>query len=441
MDKKYIDIIGAGISGFATAYFLNEYSDHVKIRVWEKCSQVGGLAGTFKIGHTQIEKFYHHVYRKDLALQDLIKKLGLGDDVVWKEAPLGAYFLNQSFRLSTASDILRFAPLNIIDRLRFMYLMLAARFVKNWGDIDNISAKNFIIKYAGENVYKVMWQPLLYGKFGCYAEKISAAWLWCKLIDRGSRRLGSSEQLGYLRGGLGKVFNEIMDQLQSNGNEVHLNSPIQGFDVNNDNIITKINTGRGTFKTDCVICCSQTPEFSLILPQRFSKYKQRLNAIEFLSNVCLVLVLNERLSEFYWNNIMIENYPFIGIIEHTNWTGVQELEGKHLVYLSAYTTNNDKRLSMTSVELCKHYMPYIQKIFPRFNYSKIEQSYIWSAPYAQPIVKTGYRKLRPPVETPIGNLFLCTMAQIYPQDRQISNGIDMAKKLSKIVADRLQLTT
>jgi len=436
-ERLNVDIIGAGISGLATAYFLSRYSSRVKIRVWEKDGQVGGLAGTFPIGDTFIEKFYHHIYRRDMALQDLIKEIGLWDDFVWEKASVGAYFPDRAYRLSTPIDILKFAPLSIMDRFRFAYLMLASRFIKNWEELDDVTAKDFIVKFAGEDVYRIMWEPLLRGKFGRYAGNISAAWLWRKLIDRGSRRLGGMEQLGYLRGGLSKAFEAIVDKLRSSGHHVHLNSPVKGFEISGDNVITEIHTAQGTVKTDYVICCSQTPQLSILLPDRFSEYKQQLDRIDFLANVCLVLILTEPLSKFYWNNIMMANCPFIGIIEHTRWTGTGVLEGKHLVYLSAYVADDDKRLSMTAQELCDHYWPYMQNIFSEFKRSQIEKSLVWSAPYTQPIVETGYRNIRPPMETPVGNLFLCTMAQIYPHDRQVSNGVEIAKKISEIISDRL----
>ena len=51
---------------------------------------------------------------------------------------------------------------------------------------------------------------------------------------------------------------------------------------------------------------------------------------------------------------------------------------------------------------------------------------------------TGYSSLIPSIATPVPNLLLCTMAQIFPQDRQVSNGVKLAKQTAKIAADYLQ---
>ena len=64
---------------------------------------------------------------------------------------------------------------------------------------------------------------------------------------------------------------------------------------------------------------------------------------------------------------------------------------------------------------------------------QIESGAIWRAPYAQPIVHVGYRHDIPEIISPITNFFVCTMAQIYPHDRQLSNGVVMARKTAEIV--------
>jgi protoporphyrinogen oxidase len=99
MTQRRIDIIGAGISGLACAYYaantLRQSStpalQNVKIHVWEKDQTPGGLAGTFHTPDFTVEKFYHHFYRQDQAIQDLLKQLGLGNDLIWRPAATGAY--------------------------------------------------------------------------------------------------------------------------------------------------------------------------------------------------------------------------------------------------------------------------------------------------------------------------------------------------------------
>jgi hypothetical protein len=89
-------------------------------------------------------------------------------------------------------------------------------------------------------------------------------------------------------------------------------------------------------------------------------------------------------------------------------------------------------------ELLEFYLPWIQRLFPSFTTEEVERALVWTADYAQPVVTTGYSSLIPSIETPVPNLLLCTMAQIFPQDRQVSNGVKLAKQTAKIAADFLQ---
>ena len=92
---------------------------------------------------------------------------------------------------------------------------------------------------------------------------------------------------------------------------------------------------------------------------------------------------------------------------------------------------------MDARELLTHYLPSIQALFPEFTLEYVEDSTLWQAAYAQPIVHVGYRHSIPAIASPIANFFVCTMAQIYPHDRQLSNGVDLAQHTAEIVMQQI----
>ena len=55
------------------------------------------------------------------------------------------------------------------------------------GDLESKTAEEWLIRLGGERVYRVVWQPLLEGKFGPFAADVSAVWFWNKLKLRGGR--------------------------------------------------------------------------------------------------------------------------------------------------------------------------------------------------------------------------------------------------------------
>ncbi len=442
MSLSRIDIIGAGISGLTTAYYLarnfEKTPQHPEIHVWEKDPSPGGLAGTFTTDDFTVEKFYHHIFKRDLDLQLLISELGLGDDLIWRPAATGAYYFRQPYRLSTPTDLLRFKPLPLLDRFRLGWMAIHARTVKDWTTLDNISSKEYIHNVAGKNVYNIVWEPLFHSKFGSYADSVSAAWLWSKLIDRGgSRNRQGHELLGYLRGGMGRMFAAMVDYLRNAGHYMHLGKAVRQLEGDEKRISTIV-TDDGTFVTDLVVGCAQLPDLAHMLPESQEHYRASLQKIDFLSNVCLVLTLKHSLSDFYWTNVTEPDAPFVGIIEQTKWVNSSDFNHKHVVYISAYVNRDDPRLEMEAGQLAQYYLPAIKKLFPEFSPSLIEHEVLWQAPYAQPIVHVGYRHSIPDIASPIRNLYVCTMAQIYPHDRQMSNGVALARKTVECICEELQ---
>ena len=439
--SRRVDIIGGGISGISTAYFLSKTSLDLDIHVWEKDNDPGGLAGVFFANGFEVEKYYHHIYRRDKAIQDLLEELGLGDRLLWEKALTATYYQGVFYRLASPLDLLKYKPLSLLDRFRLGKMVLLAKRVKNWLELDERYARDYVIEAAGENVYRIVWEPLFKGKFGSFAEQISAVWLWSKLTDRGaSRNKGGHEVLGYVRGGLGFLFREMRTRIEAAGHRVHLNSPVQNLDMK-DGRISRIVTAQGTFETDLVVGATQVPDLADILDPAPESYRSSLKAIDFLGNVCLILILDRSLTDYYWINIAHEDSPFVGVIEHTKWLGTEEFGGKHVVYLSAYVEPGDARMDLDAKGLIDAYEPTLKKMFPDFDRASIEKSFVWKTPYAQPIMKPGYGKIRPAIQSPIDNLLVCTMAQIYPHDREVSNGIEMAQKTVDVIVKKVEGAT
>ena len=60
------------------------------------------------------------------------------------------------------------------------------------------------------------------------------------------------------------------------------------------------------------------------------------------------------------------------------------------------------------------------------------------APYAQPIMERHYSKIVPGLTTPLDNLFISTMAQVYPEDRGTNYAIREGWAAAEAVSSRLR---
>jgi hypothetical protein len=63
------------------------------------------------------------------------------------------------------------------------------------------------------------------------------------------------------------------------------------------------------------------------------------------------------------------------------------------------------------------YIPYLQRMFPRFERSWVKNVWAWRERYTQPVIGLHYSQLKPAFRTPVDGLWLCCMAQVYPEDR------------------------
>ncbi|MBN2056326.1 NAD(P)/FAD-dependent oxidoreductase [bacterium] len=431
-----IAIIGAGISGLAAAWELADAN--CQVEVFERDSTPGGLAGWFETSGTTLEKYYHHLYNKDTDLIELIRQVGLGDNLRFRKTVTGAFYVNRIYRLSSPLDLLRYSPLSLAGRIRLGLMAVRAKFVKDWRELDDLSAREWIIRLAGENVYESLWRPLFRSKFGRYASEVSAAWLWSKLVQRGgSRSKGGSEVLGYLEGGYGVLFKRLSELLREKGIKIHLSTPVTSVRIENGRA-TGIVLADEIRAFDAVLATVQVPDYLAIVPDLPAGNRKSLKAIGFLANACLVLQLNRRLSDTYWVNITDTSCPFVGVIEQTNLLDASHYQGSHFAYLSRYMDPDDPYYAMDAGELFEAYLPYLEKIFPAFKRDWVDHMFIWRENHAQPVVSVGYRRLIPTSETPVKALYLSTMAQIFPEDRQMSNGVKLARNTARLMLKNLR---
>jgi protoporphyrinogen oxidase len=123
------------------------------------------------------------------------------------------------------------------------------------------------------------------------------------------------------------------------------------------------------------------------------------------------------LSKTYWLNVNDPSFPFVGVIEHTNFERPETYGGNHIVYLSKYLPHTDPLYEMTDDQLLDYALPYLQKMFPKIERNWIQRHHLWRARWSQPVVQKHYSAIIPAEDGPINGFHICSMAQIYPEDR------------------------
>jgi len=388
MNSKKVAIIGGGIGGLVTGFELKKRG--YKVIVFEKEKEIGGLLSIFKIAGNNLEKTYHHIFKTDKEIINLIEELGLTDKLKWHKSTVGLFFDRNMYSFMGAKDLLKFNKLDLISKFRLGIIYLWLKFDKNFSRYENMAASDWMKKWAGKKACEVIWEPLLRGKFHQYSDKVSMAWLWARIHTRGgSTNEKGEEVLGYMDGGFGQISDKLAKKL-----EIKLGEEVNIKDLEN--------------------------KFDLIIDTRPAKN------VDYIGAVDLVFSSTQSLSNYYWHNINDLASPFLVFIQHTNLVGKEKYDEKNIYYLGTYVPQDHKYFKVTDQEIEKEFLNYLKKIKPDFDEKQILEKKIFRFKNAQHVVTINYKK----PEYKIGKkLYQLNFAQIYPEDRGINFAVREARKL------------
>jgi protoporphyrinogen oxidase len=421
-------VIGAGITGLAAAHYACRHGHTVT--VFESSPHAGGLCGSFTVGDTTLEMYYHHVFCGHQALIELAGELGLRSDLVFKKARMGFYCERRIYPFVNAWDLIRFRSLKMRDRLHLGLGALAMMRIKDWRSIENRSALDWLRQYCGEAACRIVWTPLLKMKFGDNFDRISAAWIWNRVVDRrrAKKNSGDAEMLGYIGGGYKRLFDALTKEITERGGKIHTGVPVQSICTEGQKLAGVVADG-SFFAADVVLAAVPVPVFVQLAPGLSQDYVQSLSSIAYQGSTCVVLQLKHSLSPYYWINVSDPLSPFVGIIEHTNLIAPEFYGGRHLVYLTRYSSSNDPIFSKPGEDIYREFSSYLKSVFPLFRDESVAQYWVFQDRFSQPVFVTGYSKMIPAHATPVKNLYLVNSSQLYPESRCLNSSIAAARRV------------
>ena len=439
-------VIGGGVGGLAAAWEL-VLAGH-SVRLYEAGPVIGGQVRTFEIGGGRIEAFYHHLFRSDTAIVELIEELGLGAELEWIDSSVGFLMEGRHYPFLGALDLLRFDAVSPLTRLRLGLAALWLRRYTRWQRYEGRTARSWIERWVGREGYARVWGPLLRAKFGRHADDVSLVWFWGKVHLRFASRAGgplgglfAREQLGYLRGSFGRYIEALVGAIEARGGVIEASAPatrvlVEDGRVRGVELAGEAGAPPRVERADTVIATTPSDVFRRIVPELEAGYAELLDAVEYQWATVLILALDRPLSESYWLTVTDADCPFVVAVEQTNFIPPERYGGLHVVYFSNYCDPGDPVVEETADQTFARYLPFIRRINPQFEPEWIQGMWLFKDRAGQPIVHARYHETIPPHRMPVDGLYLANTTQVYPEDRGQNYSIRMGRRVARMaIAD------
>ena len=438
MDSERWGIVGGGVMGMTLAHRLAKEGKNVTL--FEAAPELGGLASSWKMEEVEWDKFYHVILLSDYRTRNILKEIGVDDQINWVETKTGFYMNGKLYSMSDTIEFLKFPTLNLIDKLRLGLTIIIASRIKNWKRLEKIPVTNWLQRWSGKNTFNKIWLPLLRAKLGESYKKTSAVFIWAT-IQRlyGARRSGlKKEMFGYVSGGYKKIISAFKKTLISE--EVSIKTNYVAKEIKklpSEKIEICFKTGF-TEQFDKVIVTLPSGIAGKLCPQLNNNEIDKLENIEYLGVVCVSLLLDRPVSDYYITNITDSWIPFTGVIEMSALVDKKYFNGKSLIYLPKYVTVDDEIYQKPDQEIKETFIDIFQKMYPQIKREDIKFAGVARARNVITVSKLNYSENLPDIKTSIPNLFIVNTSHIKDGTLNVNETVRVAEtKLEEILEKNL----
>jgi protoporphyrinogen oxidase len=420
-----IAVLGAGPMGLAVGYQLAR--DGLEPVIFEADDRVGGMAASFDFGGLSIERYYHFHCISDIAFMHLLDEMNLQEKLHWVETKMGYYYRGKVMPWGNPVSLMKFPQLGWIAKIRYALHTFVCTHRSDWHRLDAYEATRWIRSWVGSEAYEVLWRRLFDYKFYDYSECLSAAWIWSRI-----RRIGRSryslfrEKLGYLEGGSQTLLNAMKYDIEKNGGEVRLSSPVSRIAIMDGRVIG-LEVCNEFHRFSKVISTVPLPYLPDLLPDLEESVLIKLRALKNIAVVCVIVKLSKSLTENFWLNVNDHDMDIPGLVEYTNLRALDN----HIIYVPFYMPSEHPKYQDSDDIFMSKVRAYLMKINPSVHIEDFLDIQSSRYRYAQPICKSRYLEYLPPVDLNTKGLWAVDTSHYYPEDRGISESIGLGRKIAK----------
>ena len=429
-------IIGGGIMGMTLALRLSQKGHRVTIL--EASSNPGGLTGSINMNGIVWDRFYHVILMSDLHTRNMIREIGLENDLKWVETKTGFYSGGKLYSMSNIFEYLKFPLIGLTGKFRLGLTIIAASVIRDWRRMEKIPVEKWLRRWSGNRVFEKIWLPLLRAKLGELYKETSASFIW-STIQRmyAARRTGlKKEMFGYVSGGYHRIISAFIEKLKGQSVTIITNYRVNKIYSANPGEITIENDSSQKIQFDGVISTLPSDVSVNIAPGLNQDEIEKHKAIKYLGVICPSVLLRRPVSAYYVTNITDSWPPFTGIIEMTALVNPVELGNMHLVYLPKYVEPDNELFNRDETELKDYFVTSLLRMYPTLTESDIVHWSLSKARRVFALPTVGYSVNLPSVITSMNGYYIINSAQIINGTLNVNETIQVAEtKLGEILID------
>ena len=407
-----IAVIGAGISGLTTAYYVSNFA---RVTVYEKQTYIGGLGAEIRSFGASGEKYNIFFSRTDKAVFSILEELGLEDLLVWNKVKQAVLVKTKLYSAGTPESLLKFPGLNLQDKAALIKFALRMKAIKNPKKLVDQKIPKWLKQSSSVAVYEKFFLPLLYYKFKEF-DDVSAAYMLARFMEN------KQDEIGSLKGGLKVLLDETQERIFKAKGKMLLSQMVTSIKLQSDGKWA-VFSPQGTRIFDAVVSTLPITDTGLL----YSKLKESIPGLEdikYLSVGCLRLTLKRCLSKNrYWLYMSDwDQYEKTRVIVDSS-----AINSNNIIYFPRYY----RKEIIPQTEIRKEAIIALKQINSNFDENWIEQELFFEDQNVEPVLTPEFLKLRTQVSEDFNGLYVNESVSIEEMLKTINTAIIKSKTIAK----------
>jgi protoporphyrinogen oxidase len=395
--------------GLVVAERLAGVGHHVT--VFDRGSQLGGLSTWHDYGECIWDKFYHVILPSDRHLIELLRQLGLGESLRWRQTRTGYYRDGRSHSLSNTLEFLSFPLLSPFQKARLAWTIFYGSKLLDWQSLESVTSEDWLVKHSGRATYEAFWQPLMMAKLGRHYRSVSAVFIWSYIKRLFSARDASvgKEQLGHVEGGYRSIIDALAARIQKNG-DIRLGQTIDLIEADGSGRLS-LRANHENEDFDRIVFTGPSSAVKDVVREDLVEVDDSSGQVRYLGAICLVLLTRKALTPYYVLNLADHRMPFTGVIGMSNVVPLRETGGLFLTYFPSYLDSADPMFEQDDEALISQFLPPVRRLFPDLGKEDIVEVHINRARIVQPLQVLNFSQQVPKIRTQHPGLFVLNTGQ------------------------------